>query len=93
MTEMTPDEVLADERAIEQLILHPGWEVVVKRLKFGIEDATERLIHSNLQMEQAQGWRHRILAFKELLDLPALIREQAKDASATKRESENEPEA
>lgn len=89
MREMDPEEIMADSRAVEQLILHPAWAVVVKRLGFAIEEATEGLIHSNLQMEAAQGYRHRVLAFRELLDLPALIREQAKDASA--HVSEGEP--
>ena len=50
------------------------------RLTFGIEGFIEGLLSPDITPERANWYRQRVLAYRELLDLPALIRKQAKDA-------------
>ncbi len=88
---MTREEIESDLRQVRQLVDHPGWAIVKKRLTWGIEEFIERLLVSSITLDQAQGFRQRVLAYRELLDLPALLEQQSKDASASEGESENGP--
>ena len=82
------EQIELDAILIEQIVQSPAWEAITRRLTIGIEEFIERLLVSNITQDQAQAFRQRVLAYRELLDLPALIRQQAKDASATVGESD-----
>lgn len=65
-----------EKAAIEQLMQHHGWAVFQKRIGYGIENYTELLLTSNLDQNRTQAARERVLAYRELLNLPVLIAEQ-----------------
>jgi hypothetical protein len=81
MTDLEQIEI--DARLIEQVVQNPAWEVINRRLNFGIESFIEGLLSTKITPDEANWYRQRVLAYRELLDLPTLIRKQAKDALAS----------
>ncbi len=78
---MTPEEQIAVDMAdIEQVTLSPAWKVVTRRLQDAIDSFTDSTMKAPLH--DVERLRQRVLAYKELLDLPATIADQFKEMKA-----------
>ena len=78
---MTPEEQLqVDLQEMEQVCLHPGWKVVERRVQGAIDSFNEALLLAPLP--EVERIRQRILAYKELLELPKTILDQFKEKAA-----------
>lgn len=79
MTREQQLEALTMEKSnIEQLMAMSQWKTFAIRLGWGIETYTELLLTSNLDHDRTQAARERVLAYRELQNLPGLIDEQIK---------------
>lgn len=75
--ELSLADLEADLRAIVQIEQHPAWDVVRRRVADAVLNYTDMIVSvSQLDLAQTQALRQRIQAYKELLDLPRLIKEQ-----------------
>ena len=70
------EELTMERSGIQQLMQHPSWAIFQKRIGYGLANYTELLLTSNLDHDRTQAARERVLAYRELLNLPGLIDEQ-----------------
>lgn len=92
MTEQ--EQIEMDARLIEQVMLSPAWEVITRRIGYGVETFTDLVLIPGLDPLKTEAFRARVIAYKELLDLPALIRSQIKqNAPANDSEGDTPTEA
>jgi hypothetical protein len=73
------EELEKDALDIAQLAMADAWGVIRKRLGWGIQTHLELLLTPGLDPLKAEHFRQRVLAYRELLDLPELIRKQAQE--------------
>lgn len=75
---MTKEEQLTvDMQQIEQVTLHQGWRVVVRRIEAAIAAHMDAILVA--PVTEKEKLCQKVLAYKELLDLPGDIAQQFKE--------------
>jgi hypothetical protein len=78
----TPEQQLErltmERAAIQQLMAHPSWKVFDNRLRIGEANYLDYLLASGMDHDKTQAMRERVLAYRELLNLPGFIDEEIK---------------
>lgn len=65
--------------AVEQLVTHPGWQVVCEEMQMAIEEEAVRLVEARTDEEilkAAHGWRATYRLFRVLRDTPLEVRRE-----------------
>lgn len=85
--EQALERLTMERSAIQQLMATPQWQVFEKRIGYGIKTYNEILLTSFLDYDKTQAVRERVLAYRELRDLPGLIDEEIKQLESNPTEA------